>query len=174
MLVCDSVASLLAVFQQVFSSDALQIMRLKNRLVQPADGGWGGCLLNLFLKEDRVEKHVFELQIVPKSMLEVRTIGAHHDYAAFCCARELLEACGYDVTEGFDLTDLRKAIKHMTEYLHWRGSWLSWNLCCNNRQSWKQTHEDWSQLTTALHRVTTELAEVRGRSKIMMTMIRRT
>jgi hypothetical protein len=89
----------------------LQIVRLKNRLIQPTDGGWGDCLLNLVLKEDRVEKHVFELQIVPKSMLEVRTIGAHHDYAVFRCARELLEACGYDVTEDFYLTDLRKAIK---------------------------------------------------------------
>jgi hypothetical protein len=65
----------------------------------------------LALKQDRVEKHVFELQIVPKSMLEVRAIGGHHDYAVFRCARELLEACGYDVTEDFYLTDLRKAIK---------------------------------------------------------------
>jgi hypothetical protein len=76
MIACDSVASMLAVFQQILSSDTLQIVRLKNRLEQPTDGGWGDCLLNLVLKEDRVEKHVFELQIVPKSMLEVRTIGA--------------------------------------------------------------------------------------------------
>jgi hypothetical protein len=111
MIVCDSVASRLAVFQQILSSDTLQIVRLKNRPIQPTDGGWVGCLLNLVLKEDRVEKHVFGLQIVPKSMLEVRTIEAHHDYAVFRCARELLEACGYDVAEDFYLTDLRKAIK---------------------------------------------------------------
>jgi hypothetical protein len=61
MIVCDSVASMLAVFQQVLSSDMLQIVRLKNRLVQPTDGGWGDCLLSVVLKEDRIERHVFEL-----------------------------------------------------------------------------------------------------------------
>jgi hypothetical protein len=111
MIVCGSVASMLAVFQHILSSNTLQIVRLKNRLEQPTDGGWGDCLLNLILKEGSVEKHVFELQIVPKLMIEAQTINAYHDYAVFRCARELLEVCGYDMAEDFYLTDLRKTIK---------------------------------------------------------------
>jgi hypothetical protein len=172
MIVCDSASSMLAVFQQILSSDTLQIVRFKNRLVQPTDGGWGDCLLNLVLKEDRIENHVFEVQIVPKSMLEVRTIGGHHDYAVFRCARELLEACGYDVTEDFYLTDLRKAIKlHESKQEYDRIPALQKKLAKLEPllQQQAKLEADARRLvladnfTTVLHRATTELAEVKGK-----------
>jgi hypothetical protein len=169
MIVCDSVASMIAVFQLILSSDTLQIVRLKNRLVQPTDGGWGDCLLNLVLKEDRVEKHVFELQIVPKSMLEARTIGAHHDYVVFRYARELLEACRYDVAEDFYLTDLRKAIKqYESKQEYGQIPALQRKLARLEPllQQQAKLEADARRLvdnfTTAFQKVTTELTKVKG------------
>jgi hypothetical protein len=126
-------------------------------------------LLNLVLKEDRVEKHVFELQIVPKSMLEVRTIGAHPDYVVFRRARELLEACRYDVVEDSYLADLRKAIKqHESKQEYDRIPALQRKLTKLEPLLKQQAklEADARRLvdnfTTAFQRVATELAEIKG------------
>jgi hypothetical protein len=126
-------------------------------------------LLNLVLKQDRVEKHVFELQIAPKSMLEVRTIGAHDDYVVFRCARELLEACRYDVVEDFYLTDLRKAIKqHESKQEYGRIPALLRKLAKLEPllQQQAKLEADARRLvgnfTAGFQRVTTELAKVKG------------
>jgi hypothetical protein len=105
-------------------------------------------------------------------MFEVRTFGAHHDYAVFRCARELLEACGYNVTEDFYLTDLRKAIRqHESKQEYDRIPALQRKLDKLEPLLQQQANliADARRLvlavnfTTALHRVTTELVEVEGK-----------
>jgi len=113
---CPSMRSVYNVLQELLYEGAngtLVLLRIKMRFDEKSDGGWRDALVNFRFEDDTTE-HVCELQIMHKKMMTIRAdMGAHHDYAQFRGAVELLEKHGVDwqkritAMEG-DLADVDK------------------------------------------------------------------
>ena len=70
----------------------IALKRSKNRFSRPSAGGWMDCLVNFKLGSTGC---VCEVQIVHQQLLTVRSeLGAHHSYATYRSAGELLEWLG--------------------------------------------------------------------------------
>lgn len=73
-------------------NEEIRIVRCKNRWRQPTGGGWADLLINFIFPDGPAAGHVAELQVVHAKLMVVRTkMGAHHEYAVFRAANELLE-----------------------------------------------------------------------------------
>jgi len=67
------------------------VVRIKNRMKEPTDGGWADVLLNLKANDD-ANHFICELQLVHKKMLVTREeLGGHDAYNEFRTASEFLE-----------------------------------------------------------------------------------
>jgi len=99
---CPSMSSVLKALQCLLDQHRegkLQLLRMKMRFQAPSDGGWRDALVN-FVFTDDPSQHVCELQIMHEKMMTIRAdMGAHHDYAQFRGAAELLESQGVDWME---------------------------------------------------------------------------
>jgi len=72
------------------------LSRCKMRFKEPSSGGWRDALVNFHFTDDPAE-HVCELQVMHSKMMTIRAdMGAHHDYAVFRGAVEVLEYFGVD------------------------------------------------------------------------------
>ncbi len=88
-------------------TDEIEIMRIKNRFMNPTTGGWADCMINFrFTKDD--QGHICELQLIAQKMMVVREQAhGHKQYNEFRSAMELLEITGR--------TDLIEQIHAMTK-----------------------------------------------------------
>lgn len=69
----------------------ISILRVKNRLRNPTDGGWSDVLVNFTFQDGPAAGHVCELQFVHRALMAVRShMGAHQEYAVYRAAMELL------------------------------------------------------------------------------------
>mmetsp|Transcript_64123 Transcript_64123/g.119225 ORF Transcript_64123/g.119225 Transcript_64123/m.119225 type:complete len:776 (-) Transcript_64123:71-2398(-) len=77
----------------------ITLLRMKMRFDKPSDGGWRDALVNFTFQSDE-SQHVCELQVMHVKMMTIRSdMGAHHDYAQFRGAVELLEQYGINWQE---------------------------------------------------------------------------
>mmetsp|Transcript_73088 Transcript_73088/g.174150 ORF Transcript_73088/g.174150 Transcript_73088/m.174150 type:complete len:748 (+) Transcript_73088:139-2382(+) len=77
----------------------ITLLRMKMRFDKPSDGGWRDALVNFTFQSDS-SQHVCELQVMHVKMMTIRSdMGAHHDYAQFRGAVELLEQYGINWQE---------------------------------------------------------------------------
>merc|ERR1712037_172679 len=73
----------------------IDVLRVKNRFAEPTSGGWADFMVSFRFRSDP-NQHVCELQLCHKDMMTVRKqMGAHHEYAEFRSALELLEVTGH-------------------------------------------------------------------------------
>merc|ERR1711959_581620 len=71
--------------------EKIDVLRVKNRFAEPTSGGWADFMISFRFRSDP-NQHVCELQLCHKDMMNVRKqMGAHHEYAEFRSALELLE-----------------------------------------------------------------------------------
>jgi hypothetical protein len=122
MLVCDDVQAMFDIFSAVF---ALFGSRTGFPIQQKADG--------LAFTSTRCSSTTpsigtsLNFSLPPKSMTDVRSLGGHEDSASFRCAREFLEALGYDLAEGFYFADLRRVMKEASDKRDFGlATFLSW------------------------------------------------
>jgi len=99
---CPSMNSVLKALQYLLDESErgeLRLVRIKPRFQTPSDGGWRDALVNFVFPDDPAQ-HVCELQIMHEKMMTIRAdMGAHHDYAQFRGAAELLEFQGVNWLE---------------------------------------------------------------------------
>ena len=77
---------------QAERTEAIKIVRCKNRWARATGGGWADLLINFCFCDGPAEAHVCELQFVHTKLMIVRKqMGAHHEYGIFRAANELLE-----------------------------------------------------------------------------------
>merc|ERR1711934_1098313 len=75
--------------------EKIDVLRVKNRFAEPTSGGWADFMISFRFRSDP-NQHVCELQLCHKDMMTVRKqMGAHHEYAEFRSALELLEVTGH-------------------------------------------------------------------------------
>merc|ERR1712032_1318684 len=75
--------------------EKIDVLRVKNRFAEPTSGGWADFMISFRFRSDP-NQHVCELQLCHKDMMNVRKkMGAHHEYAEFRSALELLEVTGH-------------------------------------------------------------------------------
>merc|ERR1711934_307733 len=75
--------------------EKIDVLRVKNRFAEPTSGGWADFMISFRFRSDP-NQHVCELQLCHKDMMNVRKkMGAHHEYAEFRSALELLEGTGH-------------------------------------------------------------------------------
>merc|ERR1719409_1531158 len=81
--------------EQAGIKEKLDVLRVKNRFAEPTSGGWADFMVSFRFRSDP-NQHVCELQLCHKDMMTVRKqMGAHHEYAEFRSALELLEVTGH-------------------------------------------------------------------------------
>merc|ERR1719506_1514736 len=75
--------------------EKIDVLRVKNRFAEPTSGGWADFMISFRFRSDP-NQHVCELQLCHKDIMTVRKqMGAHHEYAEFRSALELLEVTGH-------------------------------------------------------------------------------
>jgi len=73
----------------------IEILRIKNRFMQPSPTGWADCMINFCFRNTK-SKHICEMQIVHDNMMLVRSkMGGHSEYEQLRSASELLEVTGH-------------------------------------------------------------------------------
>merc|ERR1711934_522573 len=81
--------------EQAGIKEKIDVLRVKNRFAEPTSGGWADFMISFRFRSDP-NQHVCELQLCHKDMMNVRKkMGAHHEYAEFRSALELLEVTGH-------------------------------------------------------------------------------
>merc|ERR1711937_392915 len=81
--------------EQAGIKEKIDVLRVKNRFAEPTSGGWADFMICFRFCSDP-NQHVCELQLCHKGMMNVRkNMGAHHEYAQFRSALELLEVTGH-------------------------------------------------------------------------------
>merc|ERR1712032_1757052 len=81
--------------EQAGIKEKIDVLRVKNRFAEPTSGGWADFMISFRFRSDP-NQHVCELQLCHKDMMTVRKqMGAHHEYAEFRSALELLEVTGH-------------------------------------------------------------------------------
>merc|ERR1711934_928325 len=81
--------------EQAGIKEKIDVLRVKNRFAEPTSGGWADFMISFRFRSDP-NQHVCELQLCHKDMGTVRKqMGAHHEYAEFRSALELLEVTGH-------------------------------------------------------------------------------
>ncbi|KAK7234061.1 hypothetical protein SO694_00146059 [Aureococcus anophagefferens] len=87
----------------VVMDQRIEIVRVKNRFIEPTSGGWADAMINFrFVSSDKRWTHgagdvghICELQLIHNDMLMVRKDwGAHESYSIFRTSIQLLEAAG--------------------------------------------------------------------------------
>ncbi|KAH8073121.1 hypothetical protein JL721_3100 [Aureococcus anophagefferens] len=87
----------------VVMDQRIEIVRVKNRFIEPTSGGWADAMINFrFVSSDKRWTHgagdvghLCELQLIHNDMLMVRKDwGAHESYSIFRTSIQLLEAAG--------------------------------------------------------------------------------
>jgi hypothetical protein len=74
--------------------EEIDILRVKNRFDNPTSGGWADFMISFRFADDP-NGHICEVQLIHDKLMTVRKqMGAHHEYAEFRSALELLEATG--------------------------------------------------------------------------------
>jgi hypothetical protein len=74
--------------------DKVELVRIKNRFLNPTSGGWADCVVSLRWADD-AGAHQCEVQFIHTQLMLVRKkMGAHLQYEQFRSAMELLEATG--------------------------------------------------------------------------------
>ena len=96
-LVYETMAGVMEGLEEVFKE--FVVLRIKNRFVPVGEarssGGWRDVVVNMHVKDDP-NKHVLEVQIQLKCLLDVRkNLGGHFIYAKYRALFEALEVCGY-------------------------------------------------------------------------------
>jgi len=78
----------------------LRIVRGKNRLRTPTEGGWADVMLNVVWKDDPT-RHVMEVQLIHVKLMMIRHSDAfkgHDRYASFRAAMEIAEVLDLDMS----------------------------------------------------------------------------
>ncbi|KAH8045306.1 hypothetical protein JL722_14290 [Aureococcus anophagefferens] len=92
MVVVGTLGELGQLVDAVARSPKLVVVRAKNRIDEPSDGGWRDVLLNVYHRDD-TKRHVCEVQGCVEQMLKARKgLPGHAVYARVRNAAELLRA----------------------------------------------------------------------------------
>ena len=89
-IIHETMRGLCRVLDYFHKSDAVTVVRIKNRFETPSDAGWTDCMLNFYFRDDP-HRHVCEVQLIHHKMFSQRTVQDGHDgYNIFRSSYELL------------------------------------------------------------------------------------
>ena len=89
-IIHETMGGLCRVLDYFHKSDAVTVVRIKNRFETPSDAGWTDCMLNFYFRDDP-HRHVCEVQLIHHKMFSQRTVQDGHDgYNIFRSSYELL------------------------------------------------------------------------------------
>jgi len=90
-LTYNSIAGVLKGVKAILVHPDVEVIRFKNRFVDPPPSRWADCSFNLkFVTGDNYNDHIFEIQVAHQKMITTRRdLGGHKQYSRTRFAREL-------------------------------------------------------------------------------------
>jgi hypothetical protein len=128
----EDVNGVIEILMELHKEEALEIVRVKDRFIsEPSSGGWRDQMVNVCLVDENGSKHICEIQIVHRMMLNARKEMAGHD--VYNVVRNVLEMMHMSrgstdaAALGDFVPDLEHPPAHLTNWLtdlpvsEWKG-----------------------------------------------------
>merc|ERR1712224_1032302 len=91
MIVCEDMKTIMAVLKYIAEYPKIVLLEVNDRFKEDKNG-WADCALYITCEDEEYKQFVGEIQIVHRSMLNVREeLGAHHVYDECRFGSELLQ-----------------------------------------------------------------------------------